>query len=191
MFKRRRKRTLAESAREWIWPKSGWNRLVRYYSYRLARIPDTTYKISAGLACGAAVSFTPFLGFHLLGAVLMAYILRANLLAGAIGTAIGNPWTFPFIWVLIYQVGAVVTGDVATRNLDQIVDVERLIGDPLDAFSGALWPMVVGGLLTIPVVWWVTYFVAKFLIERYRHRRSRKLAVRRKALSQLRREGEI
>ncbi|MFR8207121.1 MAG: DUF2062 domain-containing protein [Alphaproteobacteria bacterium] len=34
------------------------------------------------------------MGFHLLLAALTAWIIRGNILASALGTAAGNPWTF-------------------------------------------------------------------------------------------------
>ena len=51
------------------------------------------------------VSFSPFIGFHFLLAILFAYLLRGNLIAALIGTFVGNPFTFPFIWIFIYKVG--------------------------------------------------------------------------------------
>jgi hypothetical protein len=35
---------------------------------------------------------------HFVLSALLAYIARANIIASAIGTVVGNPWTFPFIW---------------------------------------------------------------------------------------------
>ena len=58
-----------------------------------------------GAAVGVFVSFTPFLGFHLLITFALAWLLGANMIAGAIATSIGNPLTFPFIWASTYQVG--------------------------------------------------------------------------------------
>ena len=55
-------------------------------------------EVAAGVAAGAFTSFTPFMGLHFLFAALFAWAIRGNLLASALGTFVGNPLTFPFIW---------------------------------------------------------------------------------------------
>ena len=110
IFRRRQPRTTSQKARELVWPSAGWRRAGKYFWYRIVRMPGTPYSIAAGLACGVAVSFTPFLGIHFILAAIFAWIIRANLLASAIGTAAGNPYSFPFIWVLVYNVGIVILG---------------------------------------------------------------------------------
>ena len=40
----------------------------------------------------------------------IAYIVRANIVAAAIGTVAGNPWTFPFIWLWTYWLGRKILG---------------------------------------------------------------------------------
>ena len=77
---------------------SKFNRIISYYKLRLARLPDSNYAISSGFACGAMVSFTPLLGLHFVLAVVFAYLIRGNFIAALIGTVVGNPLTFPFIW---------------------------------------------------------------------------------------------
>lgn len=185
MFKRRKKRSASESLREWVWPRSGWNRLIRYYSYRVARIPDSTYRVSAGLACGVAVSFTPFIGLHLLLSMAGAFLIRANVVASVFGTLVGNPWTFPFIWLFIYRIGAALTGAEAGLPLEELVDLNRIFGDPIGAFADAWVPMTIGGLIAGAVAWSATYFASRFLVDRYRKRREARLSARRKELSGL------
>ena len=40
-----------------------------------------------------------------------AFVVRGNYLAAAIGTAVGNPWTFPFIWAGTYRLGSFMLGN--------------------------------------------------------------------------------
>lgn len=88
-----------------LWPQEGWKAYGRNLLLRLRRMPGTPRSIAAGVACGVAISFTPFVGFHLLLAALTAWIIRGNILASALGTAAGNPWTFPFIWLSVLYTG--------------------------------------------------------------------------------------
>jgi len=106
MFQRRQKVSILLRAREFFWPTAGWHRSTRYVFHRVARIPGSAYSLAAGFACGAAISFTPFIGLHFVLSAMLAYVMRANIISSAIGTAVGNPWTFPFIWVGVFNVGS-------------------------------------------------------------------------------------
>ena len=171
MFKRRRERGTGEKVREWVWPRSGWRRMVLYYRHRLARLPDTPYRIAAGFACGAAVSFTPFILFHILISLAIAFILRANLVAAAIGTLVGNPWTFPFIWLMIYQLGVWIIGAETDQAFTELLRTRDVWND----LTPVLWPMTVGGIPSAFVVWWLFYWPIRKVIEKYRRRRLRQL----------------
>ena len=53
------------------------------------------FRFGVGFACGAAVSFTPFIGFHSALAALLAWSIGGNILASAIGTAVGHGLPVP------------------------------------------------------------------------------------------------
>ncbi|MFD1379243.1 DUF2062 domain-containing protein [Fodinicurvata halophila] len=69
LFRPRSPRPFFKRLRNAIWPRRSWKRSARYVGHRLGRIPSTPYSIAAGFASGAAISFTPLLGFHFLGVV--------------------------------------------------------------------------------------------------------------------------
>lgn len=71
---------------------TGWRRYEKRMLARLSRLGGTPYSIAAGVACGVAVSFTPFVGLHFVLAVATAWLVRGNVLAGMLGTAAGNPY---------------------------------------------------------------------------------------------------
>ena len=74
MFRRRVPLPTHRQILELVWPRTGWRRASAYLGHRLGRLPGTPYRVAAGFACGAAISFTPFLGFHLAGAALLALL---------------------------------------------------------------------------------------------------------------------
>ena len=138
-------------------------RFFSYYKFKLARLPASSYAISAGFACGSMVSFTPLLGFHFILAVVFAYLLRANYIAALIGTIVGNPISFPFIWGLIYKVGAFIV-DKPEDNLRQNINFEIIINQTYDIFI----PMLVGGgVLAIPI-WVITYFITYSFVSSFK-----------------------
>jgi len=111
MFQRRQPRPFLHTLIGFLWPRLGWQRTAIYYWHRLRRIPGSPESIAAGFACGAAASMTPLMGFHFLLSALLAFGVRGSILASAIGTVVGNPWTFPLIWMGTYKLGLWISGD--------------------------------------------------------------------------------
>jgi uncharacterized protein (DUF2062 family) len=179
MFGRRNPLPLSRRLIAALWPRGGFGRLGRYVGHRLGRLPGTPYRLAAGFACGAAVSFTPFIGLHFVGAALLALAMRGNLLASAIGTVVGNPWTFPFIWGWSYFFGQWLLGGSATFQLPENLTVEFIFDHVLDV----LWPMTVGGLPTAVVVWFGFYWPVYRMVDQYQKARRRR--IRRKVYRRL------
>lgn len=148
------------------------NKLRRFFSYyklKLARLPASSYAISAGFACGSMVSFTPLLGLHFVLAVVFSYLLRANYIAALIGTIVGNPISFPFIWGLIYKVGVFVV-DRSDNNLSPNINFETIINQTYDIFI----PMLVGGAVLAIPVWVLTYFITYSFVSSFKKARIKK-----------------
>ena len=175
MFNRRKKPSLIKVFIELVWPSMGWRRLLKYVAFRISRLPNSPRQIATGFALGAAVSFTPFIGFHILIGALLAWILRANIFASAIGTIIGNPWTFPFIWVWIYNLGIWMgfgnkQVSVYDLNFSSFFDgmFDAVIYFNFSYLTGTVWPiiypMIIGSIPTSILVWFICYFVCKSLI---------------------------
>ena len=180
MFQRKKKKSVSEIILNFIWPSIGWKRLLKFWMIRISRLPGSVYSISAGFACGAAISFTPFIGLHFILGALMAWCIRSSIVASAIGTAVGNPWTFPFIWTWTHNLGLwmgfdaqrIVSNDgsISEFFFDEaykaILDFDFiLIGETIWPIIG---PMLLGCLPTVIFVWVLFYFLIRALITYYR-----------------------
>ena len=128
----------------------GWGRACRYARHRIVRLADSSRNIALGLAIGAGVSFTPLLGAHFIQAGLLAVLLRANVLAALIGTFVGNPWTFPFMWwagisfgALIFQLFGLPAPAVPVDEITIPIIWDLIKNDPFRIFV----PWFVGGYL--------------------------------------------
>lgn len=205
MFARRIRRSALGRLRQAVWPSMGYRRTARYVGHRVARLPDSPGAIAAGAAWGVAASLTPFIGLQFVLAAVGAWATRSNVVASAIGTAFGNPWTFPFIWAAIYRTGAFVLGEDADAEppLGSLARLFALLwrlagegvgrmvglaGEP--AAEGAwrevaalaeavLWPMTVGCLPYVLVSWLLVYFAGRRALAAYRARRESRLRARR------------
>ncbi len=172
----------------WIWPRRGMVRSGRYLLLRLQRIPGSPHRLAAGFACGAALSMTPFIGLHAVGAIALSWALGGSWLTAIIGTAVGNPWTFPLIWILIYQTGAVLVPGAAVEELSIAAVTSELtallaaaahlaVGWDVDrAFAEfgrlrLLPTMTVGSVPYIVMVWITSYYVVRSSVAQYQKMR--------------------
>ena len=198
MFQRRTPSSPLRRITDVIWPRLGWLRFFTYLWHRLARLPGSPRNIAAGLAAGAAISFTPLLGAHFILSALLAVIARGNILAAVVGTVVGNPWTFPFIWAASYQLGhwmlpaswwAKQTGNQDFIGLFARLTQAVLGRDPSMLVDRVLpiWvPMMVGSIPLAIAAWFITYQLSRRSIERYKYLR---LQRRRRRVGRSRRQS--
>ncbi|KWT72021.1 hypothetical protein APY04_0304 [Hyphomicrobium sulfonivorans] len=150
----------------------GWLQGARDSIRRMLQQRATAHEIALGCALGAFVSITPLLGVQTLMAIVMAFVLRASVPAAIVGTFIGNPLSWPFIWVSTYLMGLQMVGlegafDAAAvqRNIELLGNAlldpsPQLLDATAALFWPLLWPMLAGslpiGLLTAAVVYYVS-----------------------------------
>ena len=194
MFRRRKQMSVVHQVRSVVWPERGFRRLFSYLFQRVIRLPGTPFSIASGIACGVFASFTPFLGLHFIFAAALALALRGNVLASAIGTFVGNPWTFVPIWLVSYEVGFEIihisVGDGSTTQLtiDELLavmgDVVRFLtfSDKITwyglkaSLELVLMPLLLGGLVLGTLAWLISFCLTYNAVKAWRAHRVRKLA---------------
>ncbi|MEI2297540.1 DUF2062 domain-containing protein [Ensifer sp. MJa1] len=177
LFRRRKPVTISERIRALLWPRKGFWRGPRYVALRVLRLSSTPHSIAVGVAAGAASSFTPFFGLHIVIAVAFAFLFSGNLVAAAITTALANPVTIPMILTASYELGVAILG-VEAAHAATSADVLHMV-EHLD-FS-ALWgpvfkPMLVGSLPlagAAALVFYAAAYQATRLFQRRRRSRAR------------------
>ncbi|MEH3126024.1 DUF2062 domain-containing protein [Agrobacterium cavarae] len=178
-FRRRRPAKLSERLLAALWPRMGLRRSLRYMKLKLVRLSASPYAVAAGAATGVAVAWTPFLGIHILIAMMIGFVLRANLVAAALGTTFANPLTFPLIWASTWELGHFILGrnggEVAAR-----VDFVEIFAHMnfLQLWKPVLEPMTIGSLIPAAVSAVVTYAVVYAVISGFRQRKHQKIAAR-------------
>lgn len=165
-----------------LWPRRSFIRSFQYFIKRVLRLTATPHAVAAGVAAGVFASWTPLLGFHFLLAFAFAFILAGNMVAAALGTAFGNPISFPFIWALTLKIGNMLIGAPAgagTRHVDLKPLLMRL--DVGQLWDPVLKPMLIGcippGVFTAIVFYLFTYWG----VTAFQTRRKSRLAARARA----------
>ncbi|WP_234450856.1 MULTISPECIES: DUF2062 domain-containing protein [unclassified Paracoccus (in: a-proteobacteria)] len=205
MFKRK-PRSYSQIASEMVYPRGGWSRAAQYLGYRVRRLPDQPHRIARGFAAGTFINFTPLFGFHLLGAFALAWVMRGNLLAAALGTLIGNPVTIPFMAMTSMALGrwmlgvdgsmtpaAILNafasaGRQLTHNFMSIFDDRVAQWDQLETFFHAIFlPYLVGSIIPGTIAAVIAHYLSLRVVEGYHRHRAARMAKR--AARQARKQG--
>ncbi|HEX9881425.1 MAG TPA: DUF2062 domain-containing protein [Hyphomicrobium sp.] len=162
---------------------------LRVAMRRLMQLRASPHEIALGCAVGAFTSITPLLGVQTFLAIVLATLLRASVPAAIVGTFVGNPLSWPFIWASTYAMGLRIVGlngvfDPAAFQRDMLVVwaavLERsphLLDATATLLRPLLWPMLAGslpvGLLTAAVV----YYISRNLVRAWRLRRMTQVSI--------------
>ncbi len=148
--------------------------VVQRLFQHLSKLQKSPYAIAAGFACGAAISMTPLVGFHMILGVCSSFLIRASTTASLIGTIVGNPWTFAVIWPLSFETGRKILGIEETKSIDFAVFFENFKVAILNLnfnllkndLSPILKPMLVGCIPYYIIVWIGSYCFIRYLIKK-------------------------
>jgi uncharacterized protein (DUF2062 family) len=189
--------------RSLAWPRRGFGRVFRYLFLRLTRLKVTPHQAALGFAAGAAISCTPLMGLHFVIAIVLAFLTGGSIIAAMLGTAIGNPLTFPFLLAASYWIGdraleiTHAIGGSATKlalplDAKSIEEAGTVADRVLDAAESgmhhswlwrefdAVWPvfskMLVGSIPLFIVTYVIFYFAVRAAVARYMVQRSRRMA---------------
>lgn len=129
---------------------------------KLEQIRGKPENIAKGFATGVAVSFTPFVGFHLIIALMLTKILKQSGVAAALGTLFGNPWTFPLIWFADLSLGKFFLSQEGAKQAINfaglfkelfhcviMLDFDRFFSDIYPVFM----PMLIGCIPLCMIAW--------------------------------------
>ncbi|QRM54816.1 DUF2062 domain-containing protein [Sinorhizobium sp. BG8] len=179
LFRRRNPPTLRERLRALFWPRKGLVRPFRYIGKRILRLGASPHAVAVGVAAGVFSTFTPFVGLHIVIACAIAYALAGNLLASALTTALGNPITFPLIWLATFRVGDVVLGTGVSggqSSADLVHMLEHL--EFTELWQPVLKPMLVGTLVLGSAAGIAAYALTLIAMRAFRKRRRLRIAER-------------
>lgn len=127
----------------------------RLMGRRILRLQGRPEEVAGGVAIGIFVGMTPTVPLHTVLAVAIAFLLKKNKIAAALGVWVANPFVLPFIYLLDYRIGRLLTGaDFPSLGGSTI---HRLLGLGLE-FS---LPAMIGGMVLGLISALPAYFLLK------------------------------
>lgn len=184
-FGRNEEKSKQEKLHGFFHPMGDYGRWMRFLRLKVQRLPGTPHAIAFGFACGVFASFTPLVGFHFITAGVLAWLLGGSILASAFGTAIGNPWTFPVIWLSSYRLGQLLLGREPEGKAPDASELGDIVGDAdsttfMESFTELVVPMFAGGVPLGLIAGLAAYIVLKPIIATYQARRRERLLRKRR-----------
>ena len=186
-FGRKKKKRLITSTYNFIKIFFAFSRTKKYISLSIKRIKGTRQALSLGLATGIAISFTPFIGLHALLDIFISWVIGGSMAAALIGTLFGNPWTFPFIWYLTFEIGQFINygflsyeEEFSFKNIKKEISTLLVILKNIIIFANIpeleenveklkLIPfMIVGSIPLVFITWILSYFSFLIIFKSYR-----------------------
>jgi uncharacterized protein (DUF2062 family) len=188
MFQRRVPLTRQQKLRETLWPSMGLKRLGVFYLHRIGRMAGTPEHISRGMAIGVAISFTPFVGFHIIMGTCASWLFEGSILAMVIGSIVGgNLWTLPLIWIATYKLGRLLLHKRVHEHMLEKFSFQTLLDHPVQV----LLPMTLGCIPFMIVSYVAAYYVSIEIVRKYKaarlhriQRRHEQIAAREKEEAQ-------
>ncbi len=184
LFRRREPIDFIKRVRLWLWPRRSFSRSFCYIRKRILRISATPHKVALGFAIGIFLACSPLFGMHIVLAIFLSWLLRANFAAAIIGTIFSNPLTFLLIVMADYKIGYFCLSFFSNVNEISLSQIRTLFdGLSLSNFSllfkGAwdsiMRPMILGGTLLGAILGSLSYISVYRAIARFQKKRYQKI----------------
>lgn len=161
--------------------------IVRFLEFRILHIQDSAHRIALGAALGILIAFMPVLGLHILLAIAMAFILRANKFVAIAMVWISNPLTFVPIYYSNYLIGRMVVVCFHPEGRLNAQQVESMLAESLSPgyiitnfYTAEMWQRIgtlamqigleltIGGLVIGGTAATIVYFAIRSAVRHHR-----------------------
>jgi len=142
---------------------------------------QTPERVAAAVALGVGVGLSPFIGFHFILAVVLAFVFRLNKLDTVLGSFAGNPWTLPPLYALGFRLGRWVLGysaaAVPALKWHRVLHADFWVAFRGPSVGPRLASFLIGTTILAIVAGVATYVAGRALLKLY-HRRYPRIAAR-------------
>ena len=155
--------------------RRGWERVKKWFVH-LLHLDDSVHRIALGVAIGMFVAMTPTWGIQMLLVVGLAWLCRANKVAGIPVVWVTNPATNVPIYSFCYIVGRALVGGPGLEEVKQAFaqgfDGSLSWWELLKVWAALMWhagaPLWVGTCAVGAVAGAIMYVITFYLITLYR-----------------------
>jgi hypothetical protein len=142
--------------------KTIYERGYRWTKLKLMHINDSPHRIAMGVAIGLFIAWTPTVGFHIVLALALALLLRANKIAALVSIWINNPITMIPMFYSGYVLGKVSsnvftgTGELTRAQMFDLFHQFDALGSVFTNFHRPeFWRAILDMLLKVGLDLWI------------------------------------
>jgi uncharacterized protein (DUF2062 family) len=151
--------------------------LVRRWLDTLLHIHDTPERTATAFALGVFLGFSPFLGFHTIVAIALAFIFNLNRVAVLLGVYSNLPWIIGGYYTSVTVLGAAIVhkglpSDFRERLLalfELSIRAKEFWQGLADLMKPLLVPFLVGSLIGCTLLAAIAYPLALAFVRKRRH----------------------
>lgn len=170
--------------------------IIRFIKFRILHVDDSPRRLALGVSIGLFTAWMPFLGIHMLIALLLAMLFKANKFLSVTFVWVSNIFTFVPIYLPSYILGRTITsifGYTGNATTSQVMDMLKKLGSFsvfVDIWKAGFWkqladisahicfPLLVGsviiGFVVAKISYWATYHLIVFYRKKNPRRRHQK-----------------
>jgi uncharacterized protein len=142
--------------------------LIRRWLDALLHVADTPERTAAAFAMGVFFGFSPFLGFHTVLAIVVAFLFNLNRVAALLGVYSNLPWIIAPYYAIVTMIGARLIGQSTPEGfkaqLSALFELSVFHGEfwhrLITILKPLLWPYTVGSFLGAIVMATIAYPLA-------------------------------
>jgi uncharacterized protein len=142
--------------------------LVRRWLDTLLHVADTPQRTAAAFAVGVFFGFSPFLGFHTVLAIIVAFLFDLNRVAALLGVYSNLPWIIAPYYAIVTMIGAKIIGHAPPEGfktrLVALFELSVFHGEfwhqLITILKPLLWPYAVGSLIGAVIMAVIAYPLA-------------------------------
>lgn len=164
--------------------------VLRFVKFRILHVDDSPQRIARGIAIGFFTAYLPIFGIHMLIALVLAFLLRANKVLALLAVWISNPFTFLLIYYPAYRLGHLILPFFHEKPQVELDQIQALLNQTFSLkymlthlFTAGYWKEAatvfaqigletcIGGIILGAVVAKLSYWLAYYFIIGYRTRK--------------------
>ena len=165
--------------------------VLRFVKFRMLHINDSEQRMARGIATGVFVAYSPLLGLHMLLALVVAQLIRANKALAVMAVWLSNPLTFVFIYYPCYLLGRFILPLLHRKPQVDPDQVQQLLNQTFsfrymlsNLFTAEYWKqaagvftkigleMCIGGVILGLIAALASYYFSFYFIIGYRTRKA-------------------
>lgn len=166
---------------------------MRFVKFHILHVDDSAHRIALGVAIGMFCACLPPIGIHILFALLLTFIFRANKATAMVSVWANNPFTFLPISITCFLIGRTLfsifglSGELTTDQVTEMLKQHLAIGNIFtQLFTAKFWQdigslfakigveLTVGGIILGMFVGSAAYFITKKFVVHHRLKKPRR-----------------